>query len=124
MILIRCLGSGATGRNGGHITRNPFGGYATQKQLFGQENANKAFLLEDYVSSSIVDIIHSHGWTDTVDLVSGGHVIVLLEEEEEKQALADYEDAKKGGLELHDVKFLDKQIMYEVCMYTLFPDNL
>ncbi|KXN84907.1 Gamma-glutamylputrescine oxidoreductase [Leucoagaricus sp. SymC.cos] len=103
--------SGATGRNGGHLTRNPFNGYATRERLYGQENARKSYLLEDYVSSSITDLIYSHGWSDTVDLVNGGHITVFLDEEEERHALVDHQDAKEGGLKLKDVRFLDKQMM-------------
>ncbi|KAF9445786.1 DAO-domain-containing protein [Macrolepiota fuliginosa MF-IS2] len=105
--------SGATGRNGGHLTRNPFSGYAAREHNYGKENAKKTYRLEDYVSSSIADIVHSHGLVDTVDLVKGDHITLFFTEEEEKRALQDYKDAKEGGVDLDGVKFLDRTTMFE-----------
>jgi hypothetical protein len=110
------VGSGATGRNGGHLTPIPFSDYAIREKLYGKDDAKKSYELEGYVVSSVVNIIHSHGWSNAVDLVDGGHVMVFLEEEEARKALVDYKDAKRGGLELKDVTFLDQQTMLEVCV--------
>jgi len=85
-----------------------------REQLYGKENAKKSYALEDYVVSSIVDIIHSRGWTDEVDLVHGRHITVFSEDEEERKALVDYEDAQRGGLNLDGVEFLDRQTMLQV----------
>lgn len=110
-------GSGATGRNGGHLTRNPFNGFAFRESHYGSENAKKSYLLEDYVTSSIVDIVHSHGLFDTVDLVKGDHITLFLTEEEAQRALEDYRDAQEGGVNLKDVKFLDRETMLGVCAF-------
>lgn len=91
-----------------------FNGFKLREQLYGKEDAKKSYALEDYVVSSIVDIIHSHGWTDQVDLVHGGHITVFNEDEEERKALVDYEDAQRGGLNLDDIEFLDRQTMLRV----------
>jgi len=91
-----------------------FNGFKLREQLYGKEDAKKSYALEDYVVSSIVDIIHSHGWTDQVDLVHGGHITVSNEDEEERKALVDYEDAQRGGLNLDDIEFLDRQTMLRV----------
>jgi hypothetical protein len=107
-------GSGATGRNGGHLAKNLFKGFGKREQLFGRENTRKMYELEDYVVSSIVRIVQEQGWTGEVDLVDGRHVTVFLEEEEERIARGDYEDAKRGGLELSGVEFLDRRTMSEV----------
>ena len=89
--------------------------------MYGKENAKKSYALEDYVMSSIVDIIHSHGWTDEVDLVHGGHITVFNEDEEERKALMDYEDAQQGGLNLDGIELLDRQTMLQVWSSSLVP---
>lgn len=108
-------GSGATGRNGGHLTPNPFNGFAKRESAYGPEDSKKTYIIEDYVSRSIVDIIQSHGWTEVVDLVKGDHITLFYTEEVARVALEDFERAKKSGLDLNDVKFLNRQTMFEVC---------
>lgn len=113
-----CSGSGATGRNGGHLTPDPFRKYTAREHKFGREDAKKTYLLEDYVASSIVDIIHSHGLVDAVDLVKGNHIMLLFTEEEAQLVRHDYESAKRGGLDLKEVKFLNRQTMFEVRIFS------
>ncbi|KAJ3560323.1 hypothetical protein NP233_g10911 [Leucocoprinus birnbaumii] len=102
--------SGATGRNGGHLTANYFNGFVQREQLYGKEDANKSYAVESYVVKSIVDIIQSEGWEDKVDLVHGGHVKVYNDEEYET-ARSDFEAAKASGLEVDGTEFLDRQTM-------------
>ncbi|KAJ3560769.1 hypothetical protein NP233_g10617 [Leucocoprinus birnbaumii] len=103
-------GSGATGRNGGHLIANYFNGFVQREQLYGKEDADKSYAVESYVVKSIVDIIQPGGWEDKVDLVHGGHVKVYNDEEYET-ARGDFEAAKASGLKVDGTEFLDRQTM-------------
>lgn len=69
------------------------------------------------MASSIVNIIHSHGLVDAVDLVQGDHITLFFEDEEAEQALQDFKDAQADGLDLKDVKFLDRDVVMEVWVH-------
>ncbi|EKM77231.1 hypothetical protein AGABI1DRAFT_43824 [Agaricus bisporus var. burnettii JB137-S8] len=105
--------SGATGRNGGHLTRNFFHDFGSRESHYGTENAKKSYLIEEHVATSIVNIIHSHGLVDAVDLVQGDHITLFFEDEEARLALRDYKDAQAHGLDLTGVEFLDRGAMME-----------
>ncbi|KAJ7066125.1 FAD dependent oxidoreductase [Mycena amicta] len=89
--------SGATGRNGGHLT--PL--------------AIRALGMENHTAAEIVRLIHENGWTDAVDLVEGGHVTILLTAEEETDIKADYEAAKDAGVDVSRVRWFTKEQMQE-----------
>lgn len=59
-----------------------------------------------------------------MDLVKGDHITLFFTEGEALQALQDYEGAKRGGVDLTDVKFLDRQAMLEVrVVFSTCPAN-
>jgi hypothetical protein len=66
------------------------------------------------VESSIVNIIHSHGLVDAVDLVQGDHITLFFGDEEAQQAVQDYTDAQADGVDLKGVKFLSRDVVLEV----------
>ncbi|TFK68906.1 FAD dependent oxidoreductase [Pluteus cervinus] len=103
--------SGATGRNGGHLTPFVFVGFHQKEQLFGTSDAAKGFALENHTSQEIVDIIHQHGLGPAVDLVKGGHITLFVTDKEEAQVRADYDAAKAAGVELHEIKWISKEEM-------------
>ncbi len=51
--------------------------------------------------------------------MKGDHITLFYTEEEALLALQDFEDAKMGGIDLKDVKFLDRQTVLEVCLVFL-----
>ncbi|KAG6809057.1 hypothetical protein H0H92_001768 [Tricholoma furcatifolium] len=98
--------SGATGRNGGHLTPVHFNHFVEREQLYGREEAMKAYALEHYTTSELVRIIEAQGWQDAVDLVSSPHVALLVSEHEVDRAKLDFAAASAAGLELGDVEWL------------------
>ncbi|KAG1747870.1 FAD dependent oxidoreductase [Suillus paluster] len=105
--------SGATGRNGGHLTPAAFLGFAQRQALFGMVEATKSYELEQHTTSLLVKIIEENGWTSDIDLVEGGHINLLFTEKEEKEANKDYEMARQAQLNLDGIEWLPKEIVEE-----------
>ncbi|EIW59961.1 FAD dependent oxidoreductase [Trametes versicolor FP-101664 SS1] len=105
--------SGATGRNGGHLTANIFQDFAVYSSLHGTDDAKRAIALETRTVSEIVKIANESGKTDALDLVSGGRNHLLFTDEEVAEADLDYATAKAAGVDLTDVEFLTKEQVKE-----------
>ncbi|TFK48504.1 FAD dependent oxidoreductase [Heliocybe sulcata] len=103
--------SGATGRNGGHLTSRAFIDFHEYALKYGQEEAVKSMAIENHTINRIIDLIRADGVEDEVDLVVGGHISLVLTNEEMANAKADYEAAKAAGLDLSQVKWIDKDEM-------------
>ncbi|KAG6916229.1 hypothetical protein DXG01_007812 [Tephrocybe rancida] len=101
--------SGATGRNGGHMTAVPFKEFVEREQKYGREQAKKSYALENYTTSELVKIIKGQGWEDTVDLVSSEHVRLLMTNLEVEQAKQDFAAARAAGLDLTEVGWLSSE---------------
>ena len=108
-------GSGATGRNGGHLTPAHFQDFQEHLSVMGPVEAKKQYYLEQHTANSLVSIIESNDWVEDVDLVNGGHIQMLVSKEEVEEARADYESAANAGLNIDAVKWISKEEMYEVC---------
>lgn len=83
----------------------------------GVTEAKKQYYLEQHTAQSLVSIIHANDWTEGVDLVNGGHIQMLVTEEEEGAVRADYEAASDAGLDVDPVSWLSKEEMLEVSVY-------
>ncbi|KAK0210961.1 FAD dependent oxidoreductase-domain-containing protein [Desarmillaria ectypa] len=103
--------SGATGRNGGHLTPSTFLGFSASASEFGEKEAVRSLQLENYTAEAIVKIIHKECLADAVDLIRGGHTTLFLTEKERKEAWRDYMEAYAAGLELDDVKWASSEDM-------------
>ncbi|KAF8839382.1 FAD dependent oxidoreductase [Paxillus ammoniavirescens] len=103
--------SGATGRNGGHLTPSAYSRFDSRVSRFGVDEAKRSYVLEAYTTSSLVDIIENNGWTKDVDLVDGGHITLLFTDEEIKEVERDIEAAKSAGWSLDGVTWLDKEVV-------------
>ncbi|KIJ21232.1 hypothetical protein PAXINDRAFT_7005 [Paxillus involutus ATCC 200175] len=103
--------SGATGRNGGHLTPEAYLEFDSRVSKFGVDEAKRSYALEAYTTSSLVDIIENNGWTNDVDLVDGGHIYLLFTDEEIKESERDMEAAKSAGWSLDGVTWLDKEVV-------------
>ncbi|KIM44357.1 hypothetical protein M413DRAFT_379691 [Hebeloma cylindrosporum] len=90
--------SGATGRNGGHLTRNAFSSFLKRQERHNTSEALKSYLLEQYTSDALVQFITDRKLENTVDLVEGGHIGVFRTEDEEQVARRDYEAARAAGV--------------------------
>ncbi|KAJ7625749.1 FAD dependent oxidoreductase [Roridomyces roridus] len=98
--------SGATGRNGGHLTPLVFFDFCGYQARYGTEQAVRALALEDHTASEIVKLIREEGWADSVDLVEGGHATAFLTESEYTAAKADFDAAKEAGVDLTGVRWV------------------
>ncbi|KAF9544087.1 DAO-domain-containing protein [Agrocybe pediades] len=91
--------SGATGRNGGHLTQNVASSFLAKEARYNTTEAVKSFLLEEYNAKKLVQFIKDRNLEETVDLVNGGHVTLFQTEREAKSLKEDWEAAKKAGFD-------------------------
>ncbi|KAF9462560.1 FAD dependent oxidoreductase [Collybia nuda] len=105
--------SGATGRNGGHLTPNLFLDFEKHQLQHGSDEARRIYALENYTVAELVNLIQTEKLNDAVDFVSGGHVAVYVGEVEVKKAKSDSSAARTAGMDLNEVEWLDKDIMHE-----------
>ena len=91
------VGSGATGRNGGHLTPNPFLGFRARQSQYGTSEAVKSYAIERHTADSIVSFVQSHDLHEQVDLVHGGHYKLFPSSLQETNARADHEAAIEAG---------------------------
>ncbi|KAF8217111.1 FAD dependent oxidoreductase-domain-containing protein [Mycena galopus ATCC 62051] len=101
--------SGATGRNGGHLTPAVFLDFCGYQQKYGTEQAIRSFVLENHTASEIVKIIREEGWTEVVDLVQNGHTTICFTPSEHQSIEADFKAAKAAGMNLAELKWLTKE---------------
>ncbi|KAF8634328.1 hypothetical protein AX15_000987 [Amanita polypyramis BW_CC] len=107
--------SGATGRNGGHLTPNHFLGFRARHSQHGISNALKSYAIEHHTTESIVSFIRTHNLSEEVDLVNGGHFNLFFSAPEESAARADYEAATKAGWNsAQNLTWLDAEQMNEL----------
>ncbi|KAF5377063.1 hypothetical protein D9757_007696 [Collybiopsis confluens] len=98
--------SGATGRNGGHLTPYSFFNYRTFERKHGKIEAVKSLQLENRTAMAMVKLIHEHNLTSTVDLVEGGHISLIGSPQEYESLIAEYHAARQAGLDVGDVEWL------------------
>ncbi|KAJ4468796.1 FAD dependent oxidoreductase [Lentinula aciculospora] len=106
--------SGATGRNGGHLTPNPFINFSNTKARYGQQEALKALDLESHTAKATLDFISSQNIADEVDLVAGGHITMFVTGEEFLHAKEDYDAVRAAGVDLPNVEWLSKEEMLSI----------
>ncbi|KII83380.1 hypothetical protein PLICRDRAFT_47270 [Plicaturopsis crispa FD-325 SS-3] len=98
--------SGATGRNGGHLTANPFHEFVERSTRHSTSAAVKAVAIEEYTVSSLLDIIAKHDLAGYVDLVQGGRITLLVSDEEFADAKRDFDAASSAGVDLSQIAWL------------------
>ncbi|KAG6851625.1 hypothetical protein H0H87_000225, partial [Tephrocybe sp. NHM501043] len=85
--------SGATGRNGGHLTPYLFDNFSFKESQYGTEEAKKTIKLEVHTEQELVSLIKSEGWETIVDLVSNRRVGLLRTDDEYQTTKKDYDAA-------------------------------
>ena len=80
----------------------------------GLEEALKQYALEQHVTDSMLELIKDNNLDEIVDLVSGGHLDMIFSDKEENIAQADFDLAKKSGVDLDLVNWLTKEEMIKV----------
>lgn len=81
--------------------------------IHSPEAAKRSIALEAHTVAELTSIIHHHDLSEAIDYVSGGHLVVLLTEEEIKEIGLDYAAAKLAGVDLSDVKWIDNVTMWK-----------
>ncbi|KAJ7148512.1 FAD dependent oxidoreductase-domain-containing protein [Mycena crocata] len=104
--------SGATGRNGGNLTPYEFSGFRKVETQFGREAALRHYAIEHYSATEMAHIARTGGWADSVDLVEGGHMDVMLTEAQIKEMQADFDTAIAAGKNVN-VTWLNRDEMQE-----------
>ncbi|ESK91144.1 fad dependent oxidoreductase [Moniliophthora roreri MCA 2997] len=105
--------SGATGRNGGHLTPNPFLEFHDLEKTYSASEAIKTFEFERRTVQTILRFVEESRIAQDIDLVTGGHITLFVTDVEEEIARRDFEAAIKAGLMLNDVEWIDKDDMLE-----------
>ncbi|GAA5938151.1 NAD(P)/FAD-dependent oxidoreductase [Sporobolomyces koalae] len=106
--------SGATARNGGHLTSAPILGFATLTQLYGQDEATRCVALEQYSIDWIINTCRAEGWEDQVELrAHGGNLHLFDDELQARRIDAELEAARTAGLDLTGFERLTPQQRYE-----------
>ncbi|KDQ61986.1 hypothetical protein JAAARDRAFT_66961 [Jaapia argillacea MUCL 33604] len=106
--------SGATGRNGGHLTPSAFLSFSSHRALYGTDEALASIALEHHTVNSLLSIIKHHSLQKEVDLAGGGHVTLLFTQAEVEEAKRDWEEAKEAGVHLGGCEWLGSEQMREV----------
>ncbi|KAJ7024860.1 FAD dependent oxidoreductase [Mycena alexandri] len=96
--------SGATGRNGGHLTPMVFLDFCAYQSKYGTDQAVRSLELENHNAAEMVDLIRSEGWTEAIDLVENGHTTLFFTPSEFAGAKADFAAAQKAGMALPGVR--------------------
>lgn len=102
------------GRNGGHLTPAVYANFRTRSSLYGLEEAKRTIKIEQYTVDEVLRIIEEEGLATAIDLVEGGHVTLFFTDQEEQAARADAEAAKEAGIDMKNLKLLDKEKMLKV----------
>ncbi|KAG8751730.1 hypothetical protein FRC12_012289 [Ceratobasidium sp. 428] len=103
--------SGATGRNGGHLTEVSVHGFQRLVKRYGKEEALRHVEIERYTVSSILELLErAPNATQDVDLASGGRLNLLFSPQEVESARADITAATEAGLDLAGVEWLEPDI--------------
>ncbi|GAA6038753.1 hypothetical protein JCM8097_002383 [Rhodosporidiobolus ruineniae] len=79
VIEARTFCSGATGRNGGHLTAYPVVHYAALAEKYGVEDAVRAVKLEDEAIDWLLGLVHDERWEEDVDLQEGGGTLAVFD---------------------------------------------
>ncbi|KAI0079421.1 FAD dependent oxidoreductase [Panus rudis PR-1116 ss-1] len=101
--------SGATGRNGGHLTSHVFFEFTRLQKERGTEEAKRALEIENYTVREVEKILEETETKDFVDFVPGGRLNLEFTPEEHEEVYADYLAAKEAGLDLSGVQWFTKE---------------
>ncbi|ORY73644.1 FAD dependent oxidoreductase-domain-containing protein [Leucosporidium creatinivorum] len=100
--------SGATGRNGGHVTSLPVLQFGAITSLYGGEEAKRAVELEDRAVEFFVETCKQEGWEREVDLVQGGNIHLFDDEASAEAVKSELKAAEKAGIDVSKITWLSK----------------
>jgi hypothetical protein len=97
------------------LTPKRFFKFRSRELAYGTDQAIRSVDLESHTCAELVKIIQTENLD--VDLVSGGHIAMLVTEKEVETARADYAAAKAAQVNLEDVEWLSKETMESVSAF-------
>ncbi|KAH8091664.1 FAD dependent oxidoreductase [Cristinia sonorae] len=100
--------SGATGRNGGHLTetRQFFSEFSRVEAQQGVDEAVRAKALEHHNVQGIIAYLRENGLEDHVDFVQGGLLTLFVTDEEYRVTREQYDAATKAGVNVEGIQWL------------------
>lgn len=101
--------SGATGRNGGHLTAAVHEGFAAREKLYGRDEALREVALQQYNVSELLRTVREANQEAELDVVSGGHVELFFSQKEFEDAKADFAAAQSAGVDVRFVEWLTRE---------------
>ncbi|KAF8514475.1 FAD dependent oxidoreductase-domain-containing protein [Gautieria morchelliformis] len=104
--------SGATGRNGGHLTPAVFKGFRSIADIYNTTEALRWLALERHTADSLVSLLNSS--RHEVDLIHGGHLDLFFSDAQESKYKADWEAARNAGADVQQVQFLSREETHQV----------
>ncbi|PVG03141.1 FAD dependent oxidoreductase [Serendipita vermifera] len=111
--------SGATGRNGGHLTASTCHNFTKYSARYDLEEVKRCFAIEKHTVSSLLNLIEESGWAKDVDLIEGGHNELLASSDEVDEGKADWRKAVDAGIiKENDVTWFtpeEAKITYGTC---------
>lgn len=119
-----CIGSGATGRNGGHLTPQVFESFKRREDAYGTVEAKKSVDIELHNSVEVRKIIQDNNLDEYVDLVAGGHIVYLDTEHARQKLTADFYAAKAAGVDFTDTRYISAEEMEQVNIWEVTLSSL
>ncbi|GAA5941868.1 hypothetical protein JCM1841_004200 [Sporobolomyces salmonicolor] len=99
--------SGATARNGGHLTASPLLSYSSLLALYGPSDAQRAAALEQHSIDWVLKACEDGGWAEEVELrVGGGNLHLFEHREHAKFVKTSLDAAKEAGEDLSGFQWL------------------
>ncbi|GAA5987116.1 hypothetical protein JCM11641_006432 [Rhodosporidiobolus odoratus] len=106
----RTFCSGATGRNGGHLTAYPVGHFDALVEKYGVNDAIRAVHLENEAIRWVLETVRSEGWQEDVDLQAGGGTLILCDSQAQLTSIrASLSSAAKVGLDISSSRFVEPE---------------
>ena len=93
------------------MTTYVFQGFENLAKQYGVEQAKAGFVLENYTSHAIVEIVEENDLVDVVDLVHGGHTSIMMTAEIQERRKKDFNAARDAGVDVSSVKWYSGQEM-------------
>ncbi|EJD48063.1 FAD dependent oxidoreductase [Auricularia subglabra TFB-10046 SS5] len=103
--------SGATGRNGGHLTSHNFFSFA--KGVSAARGLVEC-AIEQRTIEAVTSLVAAQGWEKDIDLVEGGRLCLFFSAEEEADARARYEAGRAAGHKVGGVQWVSREEMNKV----------
>lgn len=103
--------SGATGRNGGHLTSHDFFSFASNTPA---KRGLAECALEQHTIDSVAALVEAHNWAHEIDLVEGGRLVLFFSSEEEVDARRRFDSAKAAGYDTTTVQWLSRAEMNKI----------